>query len=104
MTMTAQFGCRHGRLRDTCETCEAEGRAEEWHQEAVRLGRELAQLRDTVKRLNRRVTIAEGVVMSRVKDAGGANLGRALANAACSALRAENAELRSKLAAPEPKG
>lgn len=59
----------------------------------------IAALRETNARLNRRATKAEGVVLSKARheSAAGRNLGRALANAACSALRAQNAELLAAL-------
>jgi FtsZ-binding cell division protein ZapB len=59
---------------------------------------EIESLRETNNRLNRRASVAEGAVLNAAR-AGGPNLGRALANAACGPLRSENAELREQIKA-----
>jgi hypothetical protein len=72
-----------------------------WHalrNERDALKAELAQSRETVKRLNRRVQVAEAGVAEKVKESSGRNLGRALANAAAEMYRHERDEARAKLA------
>lgn len=58
---------------------------------------ELAQSRETIKRLNRRVQIAESGLAEKIK-ASGRSLGRALANAAADMFMHERDEARAELA------
>lgn len=74
---------------DTPETCEA---VERWQQgkinifdEMARLERERDEARETITRLNRRLTKAEGIItaaelVENRPKSGGGSLGRALAN------------------------
>jgi hypothetical protein len=59
---------------------------------------ELAESRETIKRLNRRVQVAEAGVAEKVKASGG-SLGRALANAAADRYMRERDEAQAELAA-----
>lgn len=61
--------------------------------------KELAESRETIKRLNRRVQVAEAGIAEKVKEASGRNLGRALANAAADMFRHERDEALAELAA-----
>jgi hypothetical protein len=60
---------------------------------------ELAESRETIKRLNRRVQIAEAGVAEKVKEHAGGSLGRALANAAADMYMRERDEAQAELAA-----
>src|SRR5574337_2005371 len=71
----------------------------EWRERAERAEAELAASRETIKRLNRRVQIAEAGVAEKVKASAGRSLGCALANAAADAFIHERDEAMAELAA-----
>lgn len=60
---------------------------------------ELATARETIKRLNRRVQVAEAGVAEKVKESSGRNLGRALANAAFEMMKGELDKAQAELEA-----
>ena len=58
---------------------------------------ELAEARETITRLNRRVQVAEAGVAEKMKASAPGSLGRALANAAASKAEAELAALKARI-------
>jgi hypothetical protein len=68
---------------------------DKWIAEADALRDELAEARETISRLNRRCQVAEAGVMEKVRQSDG-SLGRTLANAAASALKAELERVRKE--------
>ena len=93
-------------LRQCAEQCEAElaamPDADEWHalrERAERAEAELAESRETIKRLNRRVQVAEAGVAEKVKVSAPGSFGRALANAAADMYMRERDEAQAELAA-----
>ncbi|HET9819598.1 MAG TPA: hypothetical protein VFP92_10575 [Rhodanobacteraceae bacterium] len=81
-------------MRHIIETLDVEG-----HRRADRSEAELAAARETIKRLNRRVQVAEAGIAEKVKASAPGSLGRALANAAADKYMRERDMAQTELAA-----